>query len=130
MHRQINRAFVLLTYLLPAFSNSSFGDFDKNISTNLPPISVDKDFPIFSQNISCAQVVNAGIKIDLDAKVDAQVTIGVVAQGSLIPPSVTEFAMFAGVHTIYTNVLSAMVTHTFFHISAVCRCGWKTKYWC
>lgn len=109
-----------MSYLLPAFSNSSFGGFDKNISTNLPPISVDKDFPIFSQNISCAQVVNAGIEIDLDAKVDAQVTVGVVAQGSLIPPSVTEFAMFAGEHTIYNTVLWAMATHAFFHISVVC----------
>lgn len=64
--------------------------------------------------------MSAGIEIDLDAKVDAQITIGVVAQGSLIPPSVTEFAMFAGVHTISTNVLWAMVTHAFFHISPVC----------
>lgn len=102
-----------MSYLLPAFSNSSFGDFDKNISTNLPPISVDKDFQIFSQNISCAQVVSAGIEIDLDAKVDAQITIGVVAQGSLIPPSVTEFAMFAGEHATQTSYGPRQLMHSF-----------------
>lgn len=104
--------FCCLNQLSAAFSNFSIGSFNKNISTTLPPISVNKDFPVFSQNISCSQNVNAGINIDLDAKVDAQVTVGVVAKGKLIPPSVSEFAMFAGKCISVKRVTRSLMSQT------------------
>lgn len=104
--------FCCLNQLSAAFSDFSIGSFNKNISTTLPPISVNKDFPVFSQNISCSQNVNAGIKIDLDAKVDAQVTVGVVANGKLIPPSVSEFAMFAGKCISLKRATQSLISQT------------------
>lgn len=104
--------FLLSKSVIAAFSDFSIGSFNKNISTTLPPISVNKDFPVFSQNISCSQNVNAGINIDLDAKVDAQVTVGVVAKGKLIPPSVSEFAMFAGKCISVKRVTRSLMSQT------------------
>ena len=91
----------VISWVYIAFENLSLGDFDKNISTTLPPINIDKNFTVVSQNISCSQIANAGFDVAVDTKVDAQATLGVVAQGSLIPPAVTEFALFAGMMPLF-----------------------------
>ena len=84
-----------ITTILEAFSAFSIGGFNKNISTTLPAINIDKDFTIFSQNLSCSGVT-AGLEVDIDTNINAQVTVGVIVQGSLIPPEVSDFAMYAG----------------------------------
>ncbi|PSR71292.1 hypothetical protein PHLCEN_2v12806 [Hermanssonia centrifuga] len=70
---------------------------DKSSTTT---INVSQPFTVLNQYEKCAASHNspafeAGIKITVDAKAHADVTYGIVAQGSIVPPKVTEFGLFA-----------------------------------
>ncbi|KAH6904652.1 hypothetical protein BKA70DRAFT_1108941 [Coprinopsis sp. MPI-PUGE-AT-0042] len=58
----------------------------------LPPFNVNKNFNLIDQTLSCPPI-EARLKIDVDAKANAVATIGVVAEGTLIPPRVTDFVL-------------------------------------
>lgn len=78
-----------------------FKSFDKNITKSLPPLDVNKNFPILDLSKSCPAVdggpsFSAGLKADIDAKAHAVVTIGVAASGTIIPPKIKDFGVFAG----------------------------------
>ncbi|TDL21237.1 hypothetical protein BD410DRAFT_771726 [Rickenella mellea] len=69
--------------------------FSQNVSTTLPPIDVNKNFPVFNASVQCGPA-SAKIDINANAKAHAQVTLGVVAAGTLVPPSITQFATYTG----------------------------------
>jgi hypothetical protein len=76
--------------------------FSKNLSTTLPPIDVNKDFTLLDANVDCSGSVggasagiSANIKSDLLAKAHAVVVIGAAANGTIIPPLINEFVLFA-----------------------------------
>ncbi|EJD01947.1 uncharacterized protein FOMMEDRAFT_20739 [Fomitiporia mediterranea MF3/22] len=77
--------------------DSLFGDFNQTKSTDLPPINIDQKFNIFNKTLSCSAQEQAKLSVDVDAKVNAQVTIGAVLAGSIIPPKVKEFGLFSDV---------------------------------
>ncbi|TDL21133.1 hypothetical protein BD410DRAFT_750102 [Rickenella mellea] len=101
------------------FERRGFGDFVKNaigaiknadsfnktISSNLPPIDINKSFPVFSSSLSCGGK-SATIDINANAKAHAQVTLGVVAAGTLIPPKLSEIATYTGVTANLDGTLS------------------------
>jgi hypothetical protein len=79
-----------------------FDSFSKNLSSTIPPIDVNKDFTLLDANVDCSGSVggasagiSANIKSDLRAKAHAVVTLGVSANGTILPPAISEFAMFA-----------------------------------
>ncbi|TDL21134.1 hypothetical protein BD410DRAFT_868623 [Rickenella mellea] len=78
------------------FSNS----FDKNIRTTVPPIDINQKFPIFNTSTQCSGTSGASaaasVNINADAKVHAEITLGVVASGTLLPPIVDSFSLVAG----------------------------------
>ncbi|TDL21135.1 hypothetical protein BD410DRAFT_840835 [Rickenella mellea] len=74
------------------FSNS----FNQTKSTTLPPIDINQNFPIFNTSFACPGTSGASININADAKAHADITLGVVAAGTIAPPSITEFALLAG----------------------------------
>ena len=76
--------------------------FSKNLSTTLPPIDVNKDFTLLDANVNCggsvggvSGAVSANIKSDLLAQAHAVVTIGAAANGTIIPPLINDFVLFA-----------------------------------
>uniref|UniRef100_A0A0W0EY52 DUF7223 domain-containing protein n=1 Tax=Moniliophthora roreri TaxID=221103 RepID=A0A0W0EY52_MONRR len=78
-----------------------FGSFNKSATKDLPPVNVDKTFPIFEENISCPATgdlpaTNASIKADAATKANAVVSIGIAAAGTIVPPEFSEFGIFAG----------------------------------
>ncbi|KAJ7708197.1 hypothetical protein B0H17DRAFT_1031883 [Mycena rosella] len=74
-----------------------FNSFDSNVTKSLPPIDVDKSFPLFSQSISCpAPAVSASVSASVDAKAHAVISLGMSAVGKIIPPSLSEFGVFVG----------------------------------
>jgi hypothetical protein len=84
-------------------SIASATSFSKNLSSTIPPIDVNKDFPLLDASVDCSGSVggasaglSASIKSDLRAKANAVVTVGASANGTIIPPSISEFVMFAG----------------------------------
>jgi hypothetical protein len=76
--------------------------FSKNLSTTLPSIDVNKDFTLLDANVDCSGSVggasggiSANIKSDLLAQAHAVVTIGAAANGTIIPPLIHDFVLFA-----------------------------------
>lgn len=65
-----------------------------NKSLALPPISIDKSANLFNDSISCG-ALTASVSVDVDGKADANVTLGVAASGTIIPPKLTQFQVFA-----------------------------------
>lgn len=53
---------------------------------------MNKNFNLIDQTLSCPPI-EARLKIDVDAKANAVATVGVVAEGTLIPPRVTDFVV-------------------------------------
>ena len=73
----------------------AFTRFDENRTLNLPPIEFSKTFDVFSTDIQCPPDV-ASVNVDLGVEVDAQVSLSVVASGSITPPKLNEFGIITG----------------------------------
>jgi hypothetical protein len=79
---------------------------DSNKSLSLPPVSVDKQFNLVDQSISCPPV-SARLKIDVDAKANALATIGVAVSGTLLPPKIDAFALITSELDVYVICLDS-----------------------
>uniref|UniRef100_A0A0W0EY55 DUF7223 domain-containing protein n=1 Tax=Moniliophthora roreri TaxID=221103 RepID=A0A0W0EY55_MONRR len=89
----------LFDFIEDAFNK--FNSFDKSITKDLPPVNVDKTFPIFEEKITCPATedlpaFDASIKADAATKANAVVSIGIAAAGTIVPPKFSEFGVFAG----------------------------------
>ncbi|KAJ7719164.1 hypothetical protein B0H14DRAFT_3010221 [Mycena olivaceomarginata] len=84
-----------------------FNSFDKSVTKSLPPLDIDKKLPVFSQSISCpAPAVSAAVSIDVEAKAHAVVSLGMTAVGTVIPPKMTAFGVFAGLDADLTGTMT------------------------
>ncbi len=87
--------------IIKQIDSSLFADMSFNVDkSSTTTINVSQPFTVLNQYEKCAASHNspafeAGIKITVDAKAHADVTYGIVAQGSIVPPKVTEFGLFA-----------------------------------
>ncbi|KAL0945763.1 hypothetical protein HGRIS_012052 [Hohenbuehelia grisea] len=78
---------------------ASFTAVDHNLTVNLPPVDFKRHFDLIDASVSCPLPggdFSASISAEMDAKFYAKVQVGVVAQGTLIPPNFEEFGLFAG----------------------------------
>ena len=80
---------------------SEFNNFDPSVTQQLPPVDVDKTFPLFSQSISCPASGNipafdASVKADVVTKANAVITLGVAASGTLVPPKLSQIGIYTG----------------------------------
>lgn len=78
-----------------------FNSFDKDVSRQLPPINVSKSANLFDQSISCPAsgaipAFTASVKADVTASANAVVTLGASAEGTLVPPKLDAFGLYAG----------------------------------
>ncbi|KAJ3756979.1 hypothetical protein EV360DRAFT_47010 [Lentinula raphanica] len=89
-------------------------DVNINKTIALPPVSVDKSATLLNRDIKCG---NVDITVDLgvDGKASAQVSLGVAAQGTIIPPHLTDFAATVGMDALIDGTLdlNAGVSTTF-----------------
>jgi len=67
-----------------------------NKQTTLPPIDVQKSFPIVEADVQCGALGDIKLSVDADVKAHADVTIGVVAGGTLVPPKFDTFSLTSG----------------------------------
>ncbi|KAG2004228.1 hypothetical protein CC2G_002807 [Coprinopsis cinerea AmutBmut pab1-1] len=67
---------------------------DVEKSKSLDIVNIDKHWNLLNRQLSCPPI-QAGISIDADAKAKAAATLGVAAEGTIIPPKVTDFAVIA-----------------------------------
>jgi hypothetical protein len=90
-----NHFFLTLIYFLAEFSS-----FKKNFQDNLPPLNLQKDFPLLNADLSCpasgaGPAEDISLNADLNANAHAQVAIGLAVQGTVVPPKLSEVAVYA-----------------------------------
>ncbi|KAJ7143851.1 hypothetical protein C8R44DRAFT_759017 [Mycena epipterygia] len=86
-----------------------FNSFDKDVTKSLPPLDVDKTFPLFSQSISCpSPAVSASVSANVEAKAHAVISLGM----SAIPPSLSEFGVFVGMDADLTGTMDLTASAT------------------
>lgn len=70
-------------------------NFNITNTTTLQPIDADAPFPLIDQSISCPPAT-ASVKVNVDAKAHAQVSLGVAVSGTIAPPNFDQFNMLVG----------------------------------
>ena len=73
----------------------AFTRFDENKTLNLAPIEFSKTLNVLRENVQCP-LTEASVNIDVSAEVDAQISLSVIASGSIIPPKLDEFSIITG----------------------------------
>ncbi|KAF9043202.1 hypothetical protein BJ165DRAFT_1529291 [Panaeolus papilionaceus] len=88
-----------------AIKNLNTFSVDKN--QDLPPINVDKAFNLVDQKVSCPPLT-ANLKVDVDAKANALVSIGLAASGTIVPPKVNDFSVITNLNAEIDGTLSLL----------------------
>ncbi|KAJ7763085.1 hypothetical protein B0H14DRAFT_3895554 [Mycena olivaceomarginata] len=70
--------------------------FNDTNSFDLPALHIDETFPLLGASVDCDDF-SASVSANLATKVDATVSIGLIASGTVIPPVIDEVAVFAGI---------------------------------
>ncbi|KAJ6480354.1 hypothetical protein C8R45DRAFT_351910 [Mycena sanguinolenta] len=85
-----------------------FNDFDDNVTKSLPPLDLDKQLNVFSQSISCPgpPALSASVSVDVEAKAHAVLSLGMTAVGTIIPPTMSAFGVFAGLNADLTGTMT------------------------
>jgi hypothetical protein len=82
----------------------SVNDVNVNKTINLPPINVDKSATLLNKDIKCGDV-DITVDVGVDGQATAQVSLGVAAQGTIVPPEITDFAITVGMNTDINETL-------------------------
>ncbi|KAF8206062.1 hypothetical protein K438DRAFT_2014366 [Mycena galopus ATCC 62051] len=69
--------------------------YNDTSSVTLPVVQIDETFPLFSASLDCTDFT-ASVSASFATKVDATVSLGLIAAGTIIPPVVSEFAVYGG----------------------------------
>ena len=70
--------------------------FNETLTKPLPPISVVGEFPIVEASIDCSDAFKASLAVNVASDSSAQVKVGVVAAGKLLPFQIDQFAVITG----------------------------------
>ncbi|KZW02299.1 hypothetical protein EXIGLDRAFT_484603 [Exidia glandulosa HHB12029] len=76
----------------------------KTKKIDLPPVSLHRDFNLFNASIDCPAVAgsaagfSAGLDVDVNVGVDAQIAFGFTIAGNIFPPKVTKFNLFGSLN--------------------------------
>jgi hypothetical protein len=97
-----------------------------NKQTQLQPVDVNKQFTVANAAVECGDLGTVKLNVNADVKAHADVALGVVATGTLVPPTVSAFSLTAGLNAELDGSLSfvvgATVSHLFFKCGAdLCR---------
>lgn len=77
-------------------------NINENTNKTLPALDINQDFPLFSGSIDCPVnppqgSFSATLNVDVDTQAHAVITIGLAAVGTVVPPQLSQFSVFAGV---------------------------------
>ncbi|KAJ7674018.1 hypothetical protein DFH06DRAFT_752966 [Mycena polygramma] len=95
----------LFGFVKNAIKSIASNSIDVNKSVDLKPLDLDKKFTLLNKSIKCG-AVNAKVNADVDAKVHAVASVGVAAQGTIIPPKLTDIAFITGLNAQVTGTLT------------------------
>ncbi|KAJ3872837.1 hypothetical protein F5051DRAFT_381795 [Lentinula edodes] len=95
-------------------SIKSLSSFNTTKTISLPPVSVDKSATLLNKDIKCGNV-DINVDLGVDGKAQAQISLGVAAQGTIVPPDLNDFAVTVGMDAVIDGTvdMSAGVSTTF-----------------
>ena len=80
-------------------------------------LQFDKSFNLFDQSISCPAsgdipAFTGEVKADVEAKLNGTVNYGIIAAGTIVPPALSEFGLFANFDATLDGILTIDTTAT------------------
>ena len=69
--------------------------FIRNSTSDTIPINIHQQFNVFNTSTSCTGSDDAKLSIDADMSLQGEIDLGVIAQGTIIPPKFDKFGLFA-----------------------------------
>ncbi|KAJ7247005.1 hypothetical protein C8J57DRAFT_1724658 [Mycena rebaudengoi] len=85
--------------------------FNTTQSVDLPPVLISERYPLLQEDIVCPGCT-ASLSASLVADVSATVSLGVKVVGTVIPPEITEFAVFTGLNAKLAGTLDLTASLT------------------
>ncbi|KAL5478595.1 hypothetical protein ACEPAI_2779 [Sanghuangporus weigelae] len=98
----ISEEFDILSSLLT--SEDGFGPFIRNTTKNTIPINVDQKFKVFNTSLPCTGSTDAKLSVDADVNLQGEMDLGVIAQGTIIPPKFNKFGLFGSWSSYYCAI--------------------------
>ncbi|KAL4259382.1 hypothetical protein AB1N83_008474 [Pleurotus pulmonarius] len=93
-----------------------FTSFDTDMIKDLPPVHVSQNFPIIKKSFSCdvpgenGPSVKGSLEASIDASVHAVVQVGIAAEGTIIPPRIDSFGLFAALDADISGTLNIVAS--------------------
>jgi hypothetical protein len=90
--------------VLAALRNAN--NFNETLSQKTTPVDFSGTTNLFNTNIQCPTNTvpqisgSASVSLDAGADVHATVTVGAVAAGTFVPPSISDFGLYFGAYGI------------------------------
>lgn len=78
----------------------NIGDFNETGDKTIP-VNFDKTVSIFNKEFQCGDNIQAEFDVSAEAKLDANVTIGINVAGSIVPPEISNAAVFSSMYPFY-----------------------------
>ncbi|KAJ7763215.1 hypothetical protein DFH07DRAFT_770937 [Mycena maculata] len=85
--------------------------FNKTDSEDFPILNIDETFPLVSKDIDC-DGITASVSAGFSTNIQATVSAGAIAIGTIIPPIITELAVFAGLDASVLGTLNLLASAT------------------
>ncbi|KAJ7719169.1 hypothetical protein B0H14DRAFT_2412305 [Mycena olivaceomarginata] len=95
----------LFGFVKNAIKSIATNSIDVNKNVDLPPLDLNKKINLVNKSIQCGPVT-AKVNADLDGSVHAVASVGVAAQGTIIPPKLTDVGLVAGLNANVVGTLS------------------------
>ncbi|KDQ32567.1 hypothetical protein PLEOSDRAFT_1098567 [Pleurotus ostreatus PC15] len=93
-----------------------FTSFDLDSIKDLPPVHVNQNFPIIKKSFSCdipgenSPSIKGSLEASIDASIHAVVQVGVAAEGTIIPPRIDSFGLFAALDADISGTLNIVAS--------------------
>ncbi|KAJ7474868.1 hypothetical protein FB451DRAFT_1558119 [Mycena latifolia] len=85
--------------------------FNNSNSIDLPPIDIEETFPLFTAEVDCTDF-SASVSAGFTTQVHTTVSVGLIAAGTVIPPDITEFAVYGGLNGNILGTLDVLASAT------------------
>ncbi|KDQ51373.1 hypothetical protein JAAARDRAFT_41224 [Jaapia argillacea MUCL 33604] len=95
---------------------NNLNNFNNSLSQKTN-VNVDKDLPVFSGSVNCPAVgkipaLAASVNVDLSTRSNASIVYGVVVTGTLVPPQISDFGLYANLNGDINGVLNVKASAT------------------
>lgn len=95
-----------------------FSKFTKNVTEQVPPITIDKEETLFNQPVDCdtdvtidgVSVTSCSLQVGMDVNANISAFYGVSVSGSVVPPKLDDLTLFTGLDGFMDGTLIVNAT--------------------